>query len=67
MVLVLQLIAAGVWVSSNPPGVGGVLRVYIHHNTARDQAPAHAVKQTDNHYQVDTTSLDQIKQGIYLN
>lgn len=55
MVLVLRLTAAGVWVSSNPPGVRGVLRVYIHHNTARDQAPAYSVKQTDT-----TTKLTQL-------
>lgn len=37
-----------------------------HHNTAWDQAPAHSVKQTENNYQIDMASLEQIKQGIYL-
>lgn len=67
MVLVLWLAAAGVQVSCNPPGARGVSLVYTHGNTARDQAPAHSVKPTDNNYQIDTTSLEQIEQGIYLN
>lgn len=67
MVLVLWLAAAGGGVSCKPSGARGVLLVYTHHNTARDQASAHSVKQTDNSYQIDTASLEQIRRGIYLN
>ena len=31
-----------------------------------DRAPAHSVKQTGNNYHIDTASLEQLKQGIYL-
>lgn len=50
-----------------PPGVRGALLARNHRNTARDQAPVRSAKQTDNNHRINTASLEQIKQGIYLN